>query len=83
MAKSIYETYSAWEKRTFCDNASRRGRGVSVKPQCVEGKREYKCTVYYDEHGIESDTMTLCSECRKSLKTSARKHGYRFVSHKN
>jgi len=74
--KSPYETYDEWEKRTFCDNASRRGTGVSLSPQCVSGKREYKCTVTYNE--VESDTMVLCSECKKALRREARKHGYKF-----
>lgn len=78
--QSRHETYSQWEKRTFCDNASRRGRGISINPQCYDGKREYECTVSYDEHGTESDTMTLCSECRGNLGKSARRHGYTFSS---
>lgn len=80
--QSSYETYSQWEKRTFCDNAARRGRGISVNPQCYDGKREYECTVFYDEYRStsNSDTMTLCSECRDNLKKSARRHGYGFQS---
>lgn len=90
--KSPYETYSQWEKRTFCDNASRRGTGVGIHPQCCDGKREYRCTVYYYPDGHTSqlsdgrtlgcDTMDLCSECRKRLRSEARKHGYKFMSEK-
>ena len=92
MAQSPYETYSDWEKRTFCDNASRRGTGVSVKPQCSSGKREYECTVYYYKDGhtatlsngriLGCDTMILCGECRNHLRREARKHGYKFKSKK-
>lgn len=88
--QSPYETYSDWEKRTFCDNASRRGTGVGLSPQCVGGKREYECTVYYHKDGhtaklsngriLGCDTMVLCSACRERLKKSARKHGYKFQS---
>jgi len=78
MAQSPYETYRQWEERTFCDNASRRGPGVSLSPQCVNGKREYTCTVIYNE--VEKDTMVLCAECRKHLMTEARKHGYKIQS---
>lgn len=78
--KSPYETYSEWKQRTFCDNAYRRGTGVSLKPQCLDGKREYECTVTYNE--VESDTMVLCSECRKHLRKEARRHGYKFKSTK-
>ena len=76
--KSIYETYSDWEKRVFCDNASRRGTGVGLSPQCVDGKREYECTVSYNE--VEKDTIVLCGECRQHLMKLARKHGYKFHS---
>jgi len=76
--KWLFETYSEWEARTFCDNASRRGSGVGIKPQCYDGKREYECTVIYNE--VESDTMVLCSECRKQLKKEARRYGYKFKS---
>lgn len=78
--KSPYETLSDWEKRTFCDNASRRGTGVSLSPQCPDGKREYECTVIYNE--VEKDTMVLCAECRKHLMREARKHGYKVHSKK-
>ena len=78
--QSTYETYSDWEKRTFCDNASRRGSGVGLHPQCVNGKREYECTVFYDKECISSDSMILCSECQKLLRQEARKHGYKFRS---
>jgi len=78
--KSPYETYSDWEKRTFCDNASRRGTGVSLSPQCVDGKREFECTVIYNE--VEKDTMVLCAECRKQLMREARKHSYKIHSKK-
>lgn len=80
--QSAYETYGEWEKRTFYDNASRRGTGVSLK-QCYDGKREYECTVFYDKYRDpkwNSDTMVLCSECREALKREARKHGYGFQS---
>ena len=89
---SPYETYSDWEKRTFCDNAYRRGRGVGVTPQCHGGKREYECTVYYYGDGhtaklsngkiLGADTMILCAECRSNLKKETRKHGYKFQSRK-
>lgn len=79
-AKSPYETYSDWEKRVFCDNASRRGKGVSIKPQCLDGKREFECTVIYNE--VSRSTMVLCSACRQHLKREARKHKYKFKSKK-
>ena len=90
--QSSYETYSDWEKRTFCDNASRRGSGVSVNPQCYDGKREYECTVYYYPDGhtaklsdgriLGADTMILCAECQRNLRKEARKHNYKFESRK-
>jgi len=80
MAQSPYETYRQWEEHTFCDNASRRGTGVSLSPQCVDGKREFKCTVIYNKGVYGSDIMVLCAECRKHLMTEARKHGYKIQS---
>ena len=74
-SQSPYETYGEWEQRTFCDNASRRGTGIGVT-QCVDGKREFQCTVTYNK--VESDTMVLCSKCQNQLKREARKHGYKF-----
>ena len=78
--QEIGETYSDWEKRTFCDNASRRGRGISLSPQCVDGKREFECTVIYNK--VESNTMILCSKCKNRLRREARKHHYKFHSEK-
>jgi hypothetical protein len=77
MGQSPYETYTKWEARTFCDNSSRRGKGVSLTPQCNDGKREFEVTVAYND--AESDTMTLCSECTKNLKADARRHHYKVT----
>jgi len=79
LEKSPYETYGAWEKRVFCDNASRRGSGC-FNPQCCDGKREYRCTVIYNQGMYDSDTLVLCAECTENLKREARKHGYKFKS---
>lgn len=59
----------------FCDNASRRGTGVSVKPQCNQGLRENEVTVIYN--AVDRDTMVLCNECTKHLRREARRHGYK------
>lgn len=82
--QSPYETYGQYQKRTLCDNSTKRGRGISLNPQCYDGRREYKCTVYYDEYhsASNSDTMTLCSECMKNLRKDCRKHKYQFESKK-
>ena len=74
--KSPYETYSQWQARTFCDNASSRGTGVGISPQCTNGKREFNCTIFYND--VESDSMTLCKKCKDNLRKEARRHGYRF-----
>lgn len=80
--QSPYETLGEYFERTLCDNSAKRGRGISLDPKCYDGKREYECTVYYDEHGIETSTIVLCSECTKNLKKDCRKHKYRFKSKK-
>lgn len=91
--QSTYETYNHWEQRTFCDNASKRGKGVSLKPQCYDGKREFECTVYYYPDGhtaklsngriLGYDIMILCSSCKDNLRREARKHSYKFKSKKH
>jgi hypothetical protein len=70
-----YETYGDWEKRVFCDNASRKGIGVGVKPQCSRGLREFEVTVVYS--AVDSDTMVLCTQCTQYLKRETGKHGYK------
>ncbi len=74
------ETYGEWEARTFCDNASRRGTGISLRPQCCNGKREFECTVIYNEGVYGRDTFIVCRDCRDNMKKEARRHGYRFKS---
>ena len=78
LTKSPYETYNEWEKRVFCDNASRRGSGISLNPQCFSGKREYECTITYNL--VEKDNFVLCKECRDNLKKEARRYNYKFSS---
>lgn len=80
--QSSFETYREYQRRTLCDNSTKRGRGISLDPRCYDGGREYECTVSYDEHGIETDTMILCSECTRNLRKDSRKHKYRFTSKK-
>ena len=74
------ETYHQRRPWTFCDNATRRGRGVEVYPRCTDGHREYLCTVAYND--VEQDTMVLCRTCRDHLRRDARRHGYQFHSKK-
>ncbi|MHA2023812.1 MAG: hypothetical protein ACTSWQ_09145, partial [Candidatus Thorarchaeota archaeon] len=74
-----YETYGDWQKRVFCENSSILA-GRLVTPRCTNGKKGYECTVTYDQHGIESDTLMLCAACRKVLRKSAMRHGYKFKS---
>lgn len=76
--QSPYETYSDFLKRKLCDNSSRLGSGISLTPQCYDGKREYTCTVIYNE--VERDTVTLCKKCRDNLRKDARRNRIGFKS---
>jgi hypothetical protein len=82
-SQSPYETYSQWEHRRFCDNASRRGRGVSVTPQCHSGHRELDVTVIYHPGKYGNVSMVLCKACTKRLKSEARRHGYKVHTKKH
>ena len=59
----------------FCDNSS-RFPGHIVRPQCRNGGREFSVLVEYDEHGIDSDTSTVCGRCKEKLVELAERHGY-------
>jgi len=74
----------AWARLPLCDNAVRNtsvnfGRGIGVTPQCYDNPAKRTVTVYYDKYqeASNSDTMSLCEECRKGLIKSARRHGYK------
>jgi hypothetical protein len=72
------ETYGEYQRRIYCENASILGTGISVHPQCCNGRKEYRCTVKYN--AVSSDTFELCGQCRDNLKKEARRHGYKFKS---
>lgn len=74
--QSAYETYGEFLARKLCDNSAKRGLKTGVTPRCFEGKREYKCIVHYDVHGIETMKMTLCSDCMIRLSKDCMKRRY-------
>ncbi|PMP97549.1 MAG: hypothetical protein C0169_02745 [Thermodesulfobacterium geofontis] len=66
--------------KLICENASKNGQGVSIKPQCWDNQAEVKATVFYINcigDVYESVTVYLCKECTKYLKKLARKYGFK------
>jgi len=61
-----------------CDNSESK----ILSGGCYRSEATRSLTVKYDPLTDEHDTLNLCDNCAKRIKSDARKHGYKVTTQK-